>query len=40
MHDIRNNINYAGDPKLIPDIDEFKGRWKVIEARSWTECRR
>ena len=32
MHDIRNIIITPEILKLIADIDEFKGRWKVIET--------
>src|ERR1700675_1744115 len=32
MHDIRNIIIPPEILKLIADIDEFKGRWKVIET--------
>ena len=43
MHDIRNIIITPEILKLIADIDEFKGRWKVIEtlAPEWlTSLRR
>src|SRR5271167_4139538 len=32
MHDIKNIIITPEILKLIADIDEFKGRWKVIET--------
>jgi hypothetical protein len=32
MHDIGNVIITPEILKLIADIDEFKGRWKVIES--------
>jgi Fic family protein len=32
MHDIRNIIITPEILKLIADIDEFKGRWRVIES--------
>src|SRR5450432_3263156 len=32
MYDIRNVIITAEILKLIADIDEFKGRWRVIET--------
>src|SRR5271169_4879862 len=32
MHDIKNIVITPEILKLIADIDEFKGRWKVIET--------